>query len=100
MSAAQILRMARAAGVSVTLDGGNLKLAASAAPPESVVEELSRNKAEIVELLRPAMPYEVERVDTNEGRDRPPVPSWYLKIVADFPDMPDFLRREPRSRES
>lgn len=45
---------ARAAGVCVMLDGGDLALEASAPPPAAVLDLLSRHKAEIVALLRRA----------------------------------------------
>jgi hypothetical protein len=54
MSAAEALRDARAAGVIVTIEGDNLVLEACAPPPAAVLELLSRHKAEVVMLLRPA----------------------------------------------
>ncbi|HXF87791.1 MAG TPA: hypothetical protein VNK48_05510 [Xanthobacteraceae bacterium] len=45
---------ARAAGVQVAIDGDPLTLEASAPPPPALVESLSRHKAEIIALLRPA----------------------------------------------
>jgi hypothetical protein len=48
------IREARAAGVQVAIDGDALTLEASAAPPPAVIESLSRHKAEIIALLRPA----------------------------------------------
>jgi hypothetical protein len=48
------MREARAAGVQVAIDGDALTLEASAAPPPAVIESLSRYKAEIIALLRPA----------------------------------------------
>jgi hypothetical protein len=53
MSAGSALQAARAAGVSVALDGDQLLLKAAMPPPAIVVEALSRHKAEIVILLRP-----------------------------------------------
>jgi hypothetical protein len=53
MSAGSALQAARAAGVSVALDGDQLLLKAAVPPPAIVVEALSRHKAEIVILLRP-----------------------------------------------
>ena len=52
MSAVDALRAAKDAGVSVTLDGGDLVLHASAEPPHTVLSGLSRHKAAIVALLR------------------------------------------------
>jgi hypothetical protein len=53
MSAAEALRVAHAAGVTVMLDGEGLVLEASAEPPQAVLDVLSRNKFAILELLRP-----------------------------------------------
>jgi len=52
MSAVEALKTARAAGVRVDIDGGDLVLEASAAPPPAVLDTLSRNKADIIALLR------------------------------------------------
>jgi hypothetical protein len=54
MNAAQTLDSARAAGVDVGIDGEDLVLQAPAPPPPAVLEALTRYKAEIVALLRPA----------------------------------------------
>src|SRR5262249_36245881 len=53
MSAVAALKAARAAGVELALDGDNLALKACSAPPATVIDLLSRHKAEIVALLRP-----------------------------------------------
>jgi hypothetical protein len=52
MSAAQMLKAARDAGVSVGVDGDDLILEASAPPPAAILDSLSRNKAEVLALLR------------------------------------------------
>jgi hypothetical protein len=52
MSAVEALKAARAAGVELALDGGDLALEAASAPPAAVLDALSRHKAEIVALLR------------------------------------------------
>ena len=52
MSAAAVLRAARAAGVELAIDGNDLLLEAASEPPAVVLDELSRHKAEIVALLR------------------------------------------------
>ena len=52
MSAAQMLKAARDAGVSVGVDGDDLILEASARPPAAILDSLSRNKAEVLALLR------------------------------------------------
>jgi hypothetical protein len=54
MSAASALQAARAAGVGVVLDGDQLVLSAAMQPPATVIEALSRHKAEIVSMLGPA----------------------------------------------
>jgi hypothetical protein len=54
MSAAEALKAARAAGIRVGIDGDDLMLEASAPPPPAVLDLLSRHKAGIVALLRPA----------------------------------------------
>ena len=53
MSAAEALRVARAAGIRIMIDGGDLVLEASTAPPAAVLDLLARNKARILTLLRP-----------------------------------------------
>jgi hypothetical protein len=52
MSAAEALRIARGAGVELTLDGDGLLIDAASEPPPSVLEELRRYKPDIIELLR------------------------------------------------
>jgi hypothetical protein len=54
MSAADALKAARAAGIRLWVGGDALMLEASAAPPPAVLDLLSRHKAGIVTLLRPA----------------------------------------------
>jgi hypothetical protein len=54
MSAVVALKAARAAGVHLGIDGDNLVLEAASAPPAAVLDALSRHKAEIMVLLRPA----------------------------------------------
>jgi hypothetical protein len=53
MSAAESLRAAQAAGISITLDGEGLLLEAVAEPPQSVLDALARHKRAILNLLRP-----------------------------------------------
>jgi len=53
MSAAAVLRAARAAGVELAIDGNDLLLDAATMPPASVVDALRRHKAEVVAMLRP-----------------------------------------------
>jgi hypothetical protein len=53
MSAAEALRAAHAAGITVMLDGESLVLEANAEPPRAVLVALSRYKLPILDLLRP-----------------------------------------------
>jgi hypothetical protein len=52
MTAAQFLKTARAAGLELEVDGAQLALKAATKPPAEVLEALSRNKTEIIALLR------------------------------------------------
>ena len=54
MNAVEALKAARAAGIQLGIDGDDLVLEASASPPPAVIDLLSRHKAEVVALLRPA----------------------------------------------
>ena len=51
MNATKALNAARAAGIRVKLDAGDLVLEAPAPPPQDVLDLLSRHKASIVTLL-------------------------------------------------
>jgi hypothetical protein len=53
VSAFDTLALARTAGVEIELDGGDLVLRASAKPPESIIQLLTRDKPDIVAILRP-----------------------------------------------
>ena len=53
MSAAEALTLARAAGIRVGIDCGDLVLDASAQPSAEVLDLLARHKAGILTLLRP-----------------------------------------------
>ena len=53
MSAADAVKIARAAGVEVALDGDNLSLKAASEPPAAILDELRRHKTEIIAMLRP-----------------------------------------------
>jgi hypothetical protein len=55
MSAIAALEAARAAGVRLKVEGDDLVLEASAAPPSAVLDLLSRNKAGIATILRPGL---------------------------------------------
>jgi hypothetical protein len=54
MSVAKALKAAVDAGVRVRVDGDDLELSAPSQPPFQVIALLSRNKAEIVRVLREA----------------------------------------------
>ena len=54
MSAAEALKAARATGIHLGIDNDDLILEASLPPPAAVLDALSRHKAEIIALLRPA----------------------------------------------
>jgi hypothetical protein len=66
MSAVQAIKVARAAGIELSVDGNGLLIDAASEPPVSVIEELRQHKLEIVKLLRsegrlPEMPGSPER---------------------------------------
>lgn len=52
MSAVDALKLARAAGVRIGIDGDTLTLDADIAPPSEVIDLLSRHKARVIALLR------------------------------------------------
>jgi hypothetical protein len=49
--AAMVLRMARAAGIRLSVDAGDLVLEAAAPPPVAILELLSRYKPDVIALL-------------------------------------------------
>jgi hypothetical protein len=53
LSAVEVLKTARAAGVHFEIDGDGLVLEAASAPPTAVLDAVFRHKAEIMALLRP-----------------------------------------------
>lgn len=53
MSAAEALRAARTFGLSLIVDGEDLVLEAAAPPPSEVLDLLSRQKADLIAILRP-----------------------------------------------
>lgn len=53
LSAVHALKLARAAGVRIGIDGDAVTLDAAAAPPSAVLELLARHKAQVIALLRP-----------------------------------------------
>jgi hypothetical protein len=52
MSAAEVLKAARLAGIELKVDGGDLVLEAISSPPATILDQLSRHKAGIVAALR------------------------------------------------
>jgi hypothetical protein len=52
MSAFEVVRVARAAGATLSVDRGSLVLEADSPPPQEVFDGLRAHKAEILELLR------------------------------------------------
>ena len=52
MSVTAALKAAHAAGVRLRIDGNDLVVEASAAPPSAVLDLLSRNKTDILTMLR------------------------------------------------
>jgi hypothetical protein len=60
MSAAEALRAAHAAGVTVTLDGESIMLEAPTEPPQSVLDALSRHKRAVLALLHPGYGWTAE----------------------------------------
>jgi hypothetical protein len=72
MSAVQAIKVARAAGIELAVDGNKLLIDAASEPPASVIEELRQHKVDIVKLLRseerlPEIPGSPERDDCREG---------------------------------
>jgi DNA polymerase I len=53
LSAAEILRAARTAELSITVDGNNIVLAGAVKPPAELLDALRNHKAEILTLLTP-----------------------------------------------
>jgi hypothetical protein len=53
MSPAEVLAAAWVVGIRIRIDGNDLVLTAQAPPPDMILDALARNKAAIVELMRP-----------------------------------------------
>lgn len=53
MSAVHALKLARAAGIRIGIDGDALTLDAEAAPPPAVLDLLAHHKVQVIALLRP-----------------------------------------------
>ena len=60
MIAQRLIEDARAAGLSIEVDGGDLIVEADGDPPPSLLAELRQHKAEVIALLRPQ--------DARDGR--------------------------------
>jgi hypothetical protein len=70
MSAVAVLRVARAAGIELELDGDDLLLQAAAPPPASITDLLARHKPEIVVLLRHSIDQRAVIAADNAGAPR------------------------------
>jgi hypothetical protein len=92
MSAVEAVKVARAAGIELTLDGNGLLLDAASEPPSSLIEELRRHKHEIVNLLR-----------SEHGR-RTLEPGAYAEVLAKLrstcPDYVDSDRWQQAIRDA
>ena len=53
MSAAEVLELARAAGISVMIDGDDLVLESPIPPPPDVLDALRNHRADIIALVTP-----------------------------------------------
>ncbi len=84
--AAEALRAARAAGVTVTSDGQHLSLVAPAEPPAEVLDLLRQHKSALVELLQHDAGAWADAVATRLDPDRPPTdvpPSRWTQFIVD-----------------
>src|SRR5262245_51185458 len=80
MNAAEVIEEAAAVGIRIAIEGDDLSLDATAAPPKAIIELIAQHKPEIINLLRsdPAGPAEarvswldmVVAVDNEAGRHR------------------------------
>jgi hypothetical protein len=52
LRARQIISVARAAGVSLSVDGDSLLLRSGSPPPQEIIDALSRHKSEVIDLLQ------------------------------------------------
>lgn len=77
MNAAEALEAARAAGVRVVAEGGDLLLDADSAPPPAILDALKRSKAEILVLLA---------ANAAQHANRAPLDNWVAWV-----DMPDVI---------
>ena len=91
MSAAEALTAARCAGISVSLDGPDLVLKAAARPPTALLDELERQKAGVIALLREAntgwsagdwLAFFEERATIAELKAGPPQPEAETRAFA------------------
>jgi len=73
MSAARLLETARAAGLSIEIDGGDLIVEADRDPPAELLNELRQHKAELIAVLRPASDkLSVAPIEVPEARSASP----------------------------
>jgi hypothetical protein len=82
MNAVEVVRMARTAGIELTIAGGNLKLSAAAEPPVSVIEALRHHKLQIVKLL-------LSGQDRSEAVSSRPYDEVIAKLRSSCPDHVD-----------
>ncbi len=95
MSAAEALGAARAAGIDVVLDGNELLLEARREPAQALIDEVSRHKASIIELLLlPDANPRLTNAKLNDILDR-----WSQKLAGVAPDRPPLSMPEAQWRE-
>src|SRR6476660_8469190 len=82
MNAAQALKVARDAGITLGVAGDKLTLKADAKPSSSILELLARYKAGIIDLLQP----------TKNGL---PIDDWFVRFdeIAGHAEFEDHLSR-------
>jgi len=67
MSAVETLQAARAAGITVMVDGETLVLQANTRPPNDLIEALSREKPAILALLHDCVPSQRRSTDAMQA---------------------------------
>jgi hypothetical protein len=88
MNAVEVVRMARTAGIELTIEGDDLQLSAASEPPLSVVEEVRRYKPEIVDLLR-------SKRDHSEGSPSTANSAPFAEVIAKLRSKcPDHIERD------
>lgn len=79
MNAAEVLEMAKAEGVSLSLDGERLTWAADHQPPAELLAEIKAHRLEIIEALSPA-------------NDSPAALAWLGRVARLLGCSPAYLR--------